>query len=89
MGPIENVDWSSGGIVRQFKMKYTETNNIRFLKPSKNSYFGIDGVAIHMSAILPTIINADGCLSLQPVPDALRTEDDWSAEDHGPTLGCE
>ena len=51
MGPIENVDWSSGGIVRQFKMKYTETNNIRFLKPSKNSYLGIDGVAIHMSAI--------------------------------------
>ena len=50
MGPIENVDWSSGGIVRQFKMKYTETNNIRFLKPSKNSYLGIDGVAIHMSA---------------------------------------
>ena len=52
MGPIENVDWSSGGIVRQFKMKYTETNNIRFLKPSKNSYLGIDGVAIHMSANL-------------------------------------
>ena len=50
MGLIENVYWSSGGIVRQIKMKYTETNQTRILKPSKYSYLGIDGVAIHMSA---------------------------------------
>ena len=58
MGLIENVYWSSGGIVRQIKMKYTETNNIRFLKPSKNSYLGIDGVAIHMSANPTSLLDA-------------------------------
>jgi hypothetical protein len=61
MGLIENVYWSSGGIVRQIKMKYTETNQTRILKPSKYSYLGIDGVAIHMSAILTTIPTPNRC----------------------------
>ncbi len=48
-------------------------------------------IQIHFlaSAILSTILNVDAAKVYNRSPYALITEDDWSAEDHGPALGCE